>query len=102
LRPGFTKPTALAWYSDHHHDASGSNVAYRYSSVFGYSVDLPFGVKTLTLVNMMVAVLPLLVTDTGFVLNEQVGAGETGGEIDCRELPSGLTGDGLGEPEERV
>jgi hypothetical protein len=69
---------------------------------------------------MMVAVLPLLVTDTGFVLNEQVGAGETGGEIEqrkgystcisirrgdrdsCRELPPGLTGDGLGEPAVRV
>jgi hypothetical protein len=37
---------ALACYSDHHRDASGSNVADRYSSVFGYSVDLPFGVRS--------------------------------------------------------
>jgi alpha-mannosidase len=49
LRPGFIKRADLAWYCDHHHDASGSNVAYRYSYIFGYSLDVPSGAKTLTL-----------------------------------------------------
>jgi alpha-mannosidase len=49
LRPGFIKRADLAWYCDHHHDASGSNVAYSYSYIFGYSLDVPSGAKTLTL-----------------------------------------------------
>ncbi len=51
LRPGFIKRADLAWYCDHHHDASGSNVGYRYSYIFGYSIDIPSGAKTLTLPN---------------------------------------------------
>ena len=33
----------------HHHDPSGKNVAYSYSYLFGYSIDLPAGVRTITL-----------------------------------------------------
>ncbi|MDE3200722.1 MAG: alpha-mannosidase [Acidobacteriota bacterium] len=51
IRPGYIKRASLAWYSDHHHDASGKNVAYSYSYLFGYSVALPAGATTLTLPN---------------------------------------------------
>ena len=49
IRPGYIKRAALAWYCSHHHDASGANVAYSYSYLFGYSIDLPRGATTLTL-----------------------------------------------------
>ncbi|MFZ0732167.1 MAG: glycoside hydrolase family 38 C-terminal domain-containing protein [Candidatus Sulfotelmatobacter sp.] len=49
LKPGFIKRANLAWYSDHHHDAKGDNVAYRYSYLFGYALDIPAGANTLTL-----------------------------------------------------
>lgn len=49
LRPGFIKRADLAWYSDHHHDAAGKNVAYRYSYLFAYVLDVPPGARTLTL-----------------------------------------------------
>jgi alpha-mannosidase len=49
LRPGFIKRTDLAWYCDHHHDAAGKNVAYSYSYLFAYGMDLPAGATTLKL-----------------------------------------------------
>ena len=49
LRPGFIKRADLAWYCSHHHDASGKNVAYSYSYLFGYVIDLPKGARTLKL-----------------------------------------------------
>ena len=49
LRPGFIKRADLAWYSSHHHDASGKNVPYSYSYLFAYGIDLPAGARTLTL-----------------------------------------------------
>jgi alpha-mannosidase len=49
LRPGFIKRADLAWYASHHHDAAGKNIAYRYSYLFAYSIDLPAEAKTLTL-----------------------------------------------------
>jgi alpha-mannosidase len=51
LKPGFIKRADLAWYCSHHHDASGKNVAYGYSYLFGYGLDLPAGAKTLKLPN---------------------------------------------------
>jgi alpha-mannosidase len=51
LKPAFIKRADLAWYASHHHDAAGKNVAYSYSYLFGYSLDLPAGAKTLTLPN---------------------------------------------------
>lgn len=51
LRPGFIKRADMAWYCDHHHDSAGKNIAYRYSYIFGYSIDLPPGAKTVTLPN---------------------------------------------------
>ena len=49
IRPGYIKRADLAWYCSHHHDAAGKNVAYSYSYLFGYSLDLPRGARTLTL-----------------------------------------------------
>ncbi|MGP8251582.1 MAG: alpha-mannosidase [Terracidiphilus sp.] len=49
LRPGFIKRADLAWYCDHHHDASGKNVAYSYSYLIAYGMDLPAGATTLQL-----------------------------------------------------
>ena len=51
LKPGFIKRADLAWYSTHHHDAAGKNVDYAYSYLFGYSIDLPAGAKTVKLPN---------------------------------------------------
>jgi alpha-mannosidase len=49
LKPGFIKRDDLAWYSSHHHDPSGKNVAYSYSYLFAYSIPLPAGANTLKL-----------------------------------------------------
>jgi len=64
LKPGYIKRADLAWYCDHHHDSAGKNVAYRYSYLFGYSIDLPRGAKTLTLPdNDKVRILAISVAD---------------------------------------
>ena len=49
LKPGYIKRADLAWYCDHHHNAAGENVAYAYSYLFGYAIDLPPGAKTIKL-----------------------------------------------------
>ncbi len=49
LKPGYIKRADLAWYCSHHHNATGENVAYRYSYLFAYSIGLPTGAKTITL-----------------------------------------------------
>ncbi len=49
IKPGYIKRASLAWYCDHHHDAAGKNVAYSYSYLFAYPIDLPRGAGTLTL-----------------------------------------------------
>ena len=49
LTPGFIKRANLAWYASHHHDASGKNVPYAYSYLFGYAIDLPAGAKSIKL-----------------------------------------------------
>jgi alpha-mannosidase len=49
LKPGFIKRADLAWYCSHHHDASGKNVDYAYSYLFGYEIDLPPDAKTIKL-----------------------------------------------------
>ncbi len=66
LTPGFIKRADLAWYSDHHHDASGSNVPYSYSYLFGYAIDLPTGTRTLRLPdNGNVRILAVSVAEEG-------------------------------------
>lgn len=49
LRPGYIKRADLAWYCSHHHNAAGENVAYRYSYLFAYAIDLPTGAKSIKL-----------------------------------------------------
>jgi alpha-mannosidase len=51
IMPGYIKRADLAWYCSHHHNAAGENVAYRYSYLFAYPINLPAGSKTLTLPN---------------------------------------------------
>lgn len=51
LKPGFIKRADLVWYASHHHDAAGKNVAYAYSYLFGYTIDLPSGARTIQLPN---------------------------------------------------
>ncbi len=51
IRPGYIKRAALAWYCSHHHDAAGKNVAYSYSYLFAYPIDLPRGARSITLPN---------------------------------------------------
>ncbi len=49
LTPGYIKDAPLAWYASHHHTAEGKNVAYAYSYLFAYTLDVPAGATTLTL-----------------------------------------------------
>jgi alpha-mannosidase len=49
LKPGFIKRADLAWYCSHHHNAAGENVAYAYSYLFAYAIDLPPGAETIKL-----------------------------------------------------
>jgi len=51
IKPGYIKRSDLAWYCSHHHDANGENIAYRYSYLFAYPVDLPAGTTTIKLPN---------------------------------------------------
>lgn len=51
LKPGYIKRADLAWYCGHHHDAAGQNVAYGYSYLFAYGIDIPAGAKTIKLPN---------------------------------------------------
>jgi alpha-mannosidase len=73
IKPGFIKPASLAWYSDHHHDATGKNVPYSYSYLFAYPIDLPRGASTITLPsNDKVRILAVSVADE----NPQVTSAE--------------------------
>jgi alpha-mannosidase len=66
LKQGFIKRADLAWYCDHHHDANGKNVAYAYSYLFGYAIDLPPGTKSIKLPqNEKVRILAMSVADDG-------------------------------------
>jgi alpha-mannosidase len=49
ITPGFIKRADIAWYASHRHDTDGSNEAYAYSYLFAFPMDLPTGVKTITL-----------------------------------------------------
>jgi alpha-mannosidase len=49
IKPGYIKRADLAWYCSHHHNAAGGNVAYRYSYLFAYPIDLPAGAKNIKL-----------------------------------------------------
>jgi alpha-mannosidase len=49
ITPGYIKRADVAWYCSHHHNAAGKNVAYRYSYLFAYPLDLPAGTKSIKL-----------------------------------------------------
>jgi alpha-mannosidase len=49
IRPGYIKRADVAWYCSHHHNAAGANVAYRYSYLFAYAIDMPPGAKSIRL-----------------------------------------------------
>lgn len=49
LKPGYIKRADLAWYCSHHHNPAGENVAYSYSYLFAYGIDLPAGAKSIKL-----------------------------------------------------
>ena len=51
IKPGYIKRADLAWYCSHHHNAAGENVAYSYSYLFAYAIDLESGTKTIKLPN---------------------------------------------------
>jgi alpha-mannosidase len=64
LKPGYIKRADLAWFCDHHHNAAGENVAYSYSYLFGYALELPEGTKKIKLPkNDEVRVLAISVAD---------------------------------------
>ena len=66
ITPGYIKRASLAWYCSHHHDAAGANVAYRYSYLFAYAIDLPAGARTITLPrNDNIRILAISVADQG-------------------------------------
>jgi alpha-mannosidase len=64
LIPGYIKRANLAWYSNHYHNASGQNVAYAYSYLYGYAIDLPPAAKTIVLPdNDKIRILAISVAD---------------------------------------
>ncbi|HXW89899.1 MAG TPA: glycoside hydrolase family 38 C-terminal domain-containing protein [Terriglobales bacterium] len=64
IKPGYIKRADLAWYCSHHHNPAGVNVAYSYSFLFAYPIDLPNGAQTLRLPsNDKIRVLAISVAD---------------------------------------
>lgn len=49
LKPAFIKRDEIAWFASHIHNSEGANIAYNYSYIFKYKLDLPAGAKTLML-----------------------------------------------------
>jgi alpha-mannosidase len=49
LKQGFIKRAPVAWFASHRHNAEGANEPYVYSYLFGYSIAIPAGVRSLTL-----------------------------------------------------
>jgi alpha-mannosidase len=63
LRPGFIKRADIAWFSSQRHDAAGAAEPYAYSYLFAYALDIPAGVRTITLPdNDRVRILAITVT----------------------------------------
>jgi len=64
IQPGYIKRADLAWYCDHHHDAAGKNVAYSYSYLFAYPMEVSRGATSITLPsNPNVRILAISVAD---------------------------------------
>jgi alpha-mannosidase len=66
IQPGFIKRAPLAWFASHNHSADGRSEAYSYSYLFVNTVQLPVGVRTLTLPrNDRVRIMAMTVSDEG-------------------------------------
>jgi alpha-mannosidase len=64
IKPGYIKRADLAWFCSHHHDASGQNVAYAYSYLFAYPIDLPADANSVKLPeNDKIRILAISVAD---------------------------------------
>jgi alpha-mannosidase len=64
LTPGFIKPASVAWFASHRHGSDGSNEAYDYSYLYGYTLDVPANAKTITLPNnSRIRILAITVAD---------------------------------------
>jgi alpha-mannosidase len=69
LRPGFIKRADIAWFSSQRRDAAGGAEPYAYSYLFAYALDIPPGVKTITLPdNERIRILAMTVADEPWVL----------------------------------
>lgn len=65
ITPGYIKRADLAWYCDHHHNASGENVPYSYSYLFAYRMKLPPGARSIKLPdNDKIRILAISVAET--------------------------------------
>ena len=49
--PAFAKPARVGWLGTHRHDMDGNNEAYAFTQLFLYRIDLPRGVRGVTLPN---------------------------------------------------
>jgi alpha-mannosidase len=66
IAPGYIKRADVAWYCTHHHNSAGENVAYRYSYLFAYPIDLPAGAKSVKLPNNdKIRILAMSVAEEG-------------------------------------
>jgi alpha-mannosidase len=66
LTPGYIRPASVAWFASHRHASDGSNAPYAYSYLFAYAIDVPAGVKTLTLPNKQsIRILAVTVSNEG-------------------------------------
>jgi alpha-mannosidase len=48
IKAGYIKPDNIAWYASHHHQP-GKNVAYEYSYLYKYALDIPQDAQSITL-----------------------------------------------------
>jgi len=51
IKPGYIKPSTIAWFATHRHHPTLGNEAYRFSYLFKYGIDLPRGARTIALPN---------------------------------------------------
>lgn len=51
LRPAFTKRDHVAWFASHMHNQYGTNIAYNYTYLFKYAMDVPENAEYLSLPN---------------------------------------------------
>jgi len=49
LKPAFTKRAKIAWYASHYHNGYGRKLAYNYSYMFKYGIDVPEGASSIKL-----------------------------------------------------